>query len=69
MAETKEGTEQIIRKVSMQKHLSKEKQDWQDEDNNYKQAMRAALTVEQRETINQEKKTSTIKLWLHLFDE
>ena len=55
MAETKEGAEQIIRKVSMQKHLSKEKQDWQDEDN-YKQAIGAALTVEQRETINQERR-------------
>ena len=51
----KEGTEQI-RKVSMQKHPSKKKQDWQDEDNNYKRAREVVLTVEQRETINQERR-------------
>ena len=45
----KEGMGQI--KESQQKHPSKEKQDWRDDN------MRgAALIVEQRETINQERK-------------
>ena len=39
-----------------QKHPSKEKQDWQDEDNIRKRARRAVLTVEQRETVNQERR-------------